>query len=190
MGRTSDAADRLLAAACALMHDRGYSGIGVAEICAHADVRKGSFYHFFPSKEELTIAVVDRHWETQRPEWIRAREGDGPALNRLAVLLDGQAAAQRADKAATGTVRGCLLANLGLELSTQEARVQRRIREVFDEQTAIVAAILTQAGVPAPDETARAVLAQLEGAVLFAKLTNDPASLDDLWSQTRRLLGV
>ena len=33
-------------AACELMHNRGYGSIGVAEICARADVRKGSFYHF------------------------------------------------------------------------------------------------------------------------------------------------
>ena len=37
---------------------------------------------------------------------------------------------------------------------------------------------------------ARAVIAQMEGMILFAKLGNDPAVLDDLWSQTLHLLGM
>lgn len=37
---------------------------------------------------------------------------------------------------------------------------------------------------------ARAVVAQLEGMVLFAKLDNDPAVLGDLWQYTLLLLGV
>ncbi|HCU50381.1 MAG TPA: TetR family transcriptional regulator, partial [Micromonosporaceae bacterium] len=47
MGRSSTARERILAAACELMLSRGYGSIGVAEICARADVKKGSFYHFF-----------------------------------------------------------------------------------------------------------------------------------------------
>ncbi|MFD6676979.1 TetR/AcrR family transcriptional regulator [Rhodococcus zopfii] len=46
MGRFSDARERLLAASGDLMHQLGYAAIGVAEICARAGVRKGSFYHF------------------------------------------------------------------------------------------------------------------------------------------------
>ncbi len=34
----------------------------MSEICEAADVRKGSFYHFFASKQELAVAVIDRHW--------------------------------------------------------------------------------------------------------------------------------
>ena len=38
------------------------------------------------------------------------------------------------------------------------------------------------------EETARALVAQLEGQVLFAKLHNNPRVLDDLWPQCRKLL--
>ena len=50
MGRTSTAKSRLIATAMQLMYVRGYTAVGVHEICTQASVHKGSFYHFFPSK--------------------------------------------------------------------------------------------------------------------------------------------
>ena len=62
MGRTSDAREKILSAAQSLIELRGYSALGVAEICKAADVPKGSFYYFFESKEALALAVIDEHW--------------------------------------------------------------------------------------------------------------------------------
>ncbi|MFD3536448.1 TetR/AcrR family transcriptional regulator [Streptomyces sp. NPDC058664] len=197
MGRTSTARERLLEATGDLMRSRGYGGLGVAEICARADVRKGSFYHFFESKQALTVEVVDAYWQDERACWTGALAGPEPALERLRRLLDGMAAVQRRTKETSGTVDGCLLGNLALELSTQEPGVRARLEEIFDEQIALVAGVLAEASadgaVPADrttTATARAVVALLEGLVLFAKLRNDPAVMDDLWPQTLMLLGA
>ncbi|WP_405178688.1 TetR/AcrR family transcriptional regulator [Nocardia sp. NBC_01377] len=189
MGRTSDARQRLLDAAGDLLHRRGYAAIGVAEICARADVRKGSFYHFFPSKEALSIAAIDAYWAVQRPAWLAARAGAGDPESRLESLIGAQIAAQRVYRQATGNLGGCMLANLGIELTDREPLVRKRIQEIFDEQTAIVADIVAEINAETSIATARAVLAQLEGALLFAKLHNDPSLLDRVWEQTRRLLG-
>lgn len=195
MGRTSTARERLLDAACGLMLNRGYGTIGVAEICARADVKKGSFYHFFESKQALTIEAINAHWAAQRPDWVATLRGDGPAEDRLERLCLDQAAAQRAAKTEGGAVNGCLFGNLALEMSTQDVVVQARLAEIFDEQIDLVHATLTDAAeqgtiaTPAATRTtARAVLAQLEGMVMFAKLANDPSVLDELWAQTSRLL--
>ena len=72
MGRTSDARERLVAAALELFSERAYSSVGVAEISARAGVQKGSFYYFFPSKEALALAVTDEHWAWQRADWARS----------------------------------------------------------------------------------------------------------------------
>ncbi|GLB62203.1 hypothetical protein NCCP2495_00810 [Dietzia sp. NCCP-2495] len=53
--------DRIVNAAGELFLARSYTGVGIAEICAAADVRKGTLYHFFPSKAEVARAVLDRH---------------------------------------------------------------------------------------------------------------------------------
>ncbi|WP_030273239.1 TetR/AcrR family transcriptional regulator [Streptomyces sp. NRRL B-24484] len=208
MGRSSTAQERLLDAACDLLHSSGYSAVGVAEICARAEVKKGSFYHFFASKQALTLAAVDAHWTQQRPVWEALLGAAGqPPLERLRRLLDAQAAAQRADKAGGGSVRGCLLGNLALELSGREPEIQARLAEIFDEQAALVQGVLAEAAATAPVvaapvaagpvaaaqvaadlATARAVVAQLEGAVLLAKLADDPGRLDSLWPAVQRLV--
>ncbi|GAA3446543.1 TetR family transcriptional regulator [Planomonospora venezuelensis] len=177
------------------MLGRGYGSIGVAEICARADVRKGSFYHFFESKQALTVAVVDAHWQAQRTAWTAVLDAPAPALDRLERLLREQAEGQRRAKLDGGAVHGCLLANLALELSRQDGPVQERLEEIFAEQIGLVQAVLDDAAregaIPAPRQgTARSLVAQLEGMVLFAKLGNDPEILDDLWEQARLLLGM
>src|SRR5690348_13640199 len=59
--------DRIVHAAARLILARSYQVVGVNEICEVASVQKGSFYHFFPSKTDLAIAVIDHHasalWE-------------------------------------------------------------------------------------------------------------------------------
>jgi TetR/AcrR family transcriptional regulator, transcriptional repressor for nem operon len=195
MGRTSTARERLLDAAGKLIHNRGYNSLGVAEICAQADVRKGSFYHFFDSKQALTIEVVQRHWQAQRYEWVAILNGTGPPLERLEALFRQQAQAQVRAQHTAGAINGCMLGNLALELSTQDHVVQARLLDIFNEQIAMVQTVLDQAAhdgalPPGKDTaaTARALIAQLEGMVLFAKLANDPTVLDDLWHQSALLL--
>ncbi|MGC2997089.1 TetR/AcrR family transcriptional regulator [Streptomyces sp. G35A] len=197
MGRTSTARDRLIDATGELMQSRGYSGLGVAEICAKAEVKKGSFYHFFESKQALTVEAVNAYWNAERDCWTTELASTDPALDRLRRLLDTMAQLQRRMKETAGTVDGCLLGNLALELSTQEPAVRARLEEIFDEQIALVAATLDDAAdegaVPrerATAATARAVVAHLEGLVMFAKLKNDPTVLDDLWPHTLLLLGA
>ncbi|MEV5543961.1 helix-turn-helix domain-containing protein [Saccharopolyspora shandongensis] len=55
----------MLTAAQELIELRGYSALGVAEICKAAGVPKGSFYYFFESKETLALAVLDDHWDAE-----------------------------------------------------------------------------------------------------------------------------
>ncbi len=76
MGRTSDARVKILGAAQSLIELRGYSALGVAEICQAAGVPKGSFYYFFESKEALALAVLDEQWRVQRADWERVLGGD------------------------------------------------------------------------------------------------------------------
>lgn len=197
MGRTSTARERLIDAAGDLLNDRGYTALGVAEICARADVRKGSFYHFFESKQALTMEAVDAQWASSREVWAGCLGGPEPGLDRVERLIGALVRLQCEDKAAAGSVRGCLFGNLALELRGAEQAVRDRVKHVFDEQVAMLTDALRAAeseGAIAPGHatptTARAVLAQLEGMVLFAKLANDTDVLAELWPRIRTLLGA
>ena len=63
MARTQTASEtraKLLDAARDVIRSKGYAGSTVDDICAVAGVTKGSFFHYFDSKEELGIAALER----------------------------------------------------------------------------------------------------------------------------------
>ncbi|WP_369386663.1 TetR/AcrR family transcriptional regulator [Streptomyces sp. CG1] len=197
MGRTSDAKDKILNAAQELMERRGYSDLGVAEICKVAGVPKGSFYYFFDSKETLALAVLDEHWHAQRADWQRVLGDDGePPLDRLRRLFTQTEAGLQAGQRSCGTISGCMFGNLTLELSNRTAPIRERLQEIFDAQAQMVEEVVAQAQVRGEatvadtHEAARSVVAQLEGQVLFAKLYNSTQRLDTLWANCQALLGA
>ncbi|MEV7393906.1 MULTISPECIES: TetR/AcrR family transcriptional regulator [unclassified Streptomyces] len=196
MGRTSDARRKILDAARSLIEARGYSALGVAEICKAAGVPKGSFYYFFESKEVLALAVVDEHWAAQKRDWTRALTDDVEPLQRLRRLFEETEAGQRAVQQGCGTVAGCLFGNLTLELSNQTETVRGRLQEIFDAQVDMVESVVAEArergevSVTDTREAARAVVAQLEGQVMLAKLYNTTERLSPLWENCRALLGA
>ena len=196
MGRTSDAKEKILGAAQTLIELRGYSALGVAEICKAAGVPKGSFYYFFESKEALALAVIDEHWAEQRRDWTRVLHGDAEPLLRLRQLFDETEESQRAGQSSCGTVSGCLFGNLTLELSNRTEPVRGRLQQIFDAQVDLVETVVAEArdrgevDVADTREAARSVVAQLEGQVLLAKLYNNTSPLTALWANCLALLGA
>ena len=196
MGRTSDARGKILSAAQSLIELRGYSALGVAEICKAADVPKGSFYYFFESKEALALAVIDEHWADQERTWSRILTGDEEPLTRLRRLFEATEAAQLAGQQSCGTVSGCLFGNLTLEMSNHTEAVRKRLQGIFETQVDMVTPVITAAqrrnevSVADPREAARSVVAQVEGQVLFAKLYNNTSLLGPLWANCLALLGA
>jgi TetR/AcrR family transcriptional repressor of nem operon len=196
MGRTSDAREKILTAAEALIALQGYSALGVAEICKAAGVPKGSFYYFFESKEALALAVIDEHWARQRGNWARLLGSEADPFERLRQLFAATQDDQHAGQQSCGTVSGCLFGNLTLEMSNQTEAVRERLQQIFADQVDMVAAVIKEAAdlgqvtVADPCAAARSIVAQLEGQVLFAKLYNDTQHLDALWASCLALLGA
>ena len=57
--RSEETHSRLLQSALACFAEQGYDATGVAEICLRAGVSKGAFYHHFPSKQAVFVALLD-----------------------------------------------------------------------------------------------------------------------------------
>ncbi|MEH1164274.1 TetR family transcriptional regulator C-terminal domain-containing protein [Micromonospora sp. CPCC 205539] len=197
MGRTSDARNKILVAAATLLDQRSYSALGVAEICTTAGVPKGSFYYFFESKQALARTVIDEHWAAQRRDWERLLGSRRDPLQRLRDLFEATQKVQHAGQKDSGLVVGCLFGNLALELSNQAEEIRLRLQEIFAEQIDLIEKVVVEAkerGQAGPSvdtrEAARAIVAQIEGLVLLAKLLNDPAQLEMLWRNCLGLLQV
>ncbi len=57
--RNEETKKRILQAAQQLFAKNGYDATGVAEICTAAAVSKGAFYHHFPSKQAVFLALLE-----------------------------------------------------------------------------------------------------------------------------------
>src|SRR5262249_46844839 len=106
--------DRLVEVARTLFWAHGYTGTGIAQILKEADAGSGSLYYFFPTKEDLLLAVLEWYRENLGPavvEPVFARVCD--PIERIFGILDGY----RQGLLATGFARGCPIGNLALELA-------------------------------------------------------------------------
>ncbi|MEA3410209.1 MAG: TetR/AcrR family transcriptional regulator [Pseudomonadota bacterium] len=176
-----DSRSRILSTARELFHSRSYADVGVKEICDSARVQKGSFYHFFPSKRDLALAVID----DMADEWAHgfvaeAFDRELPPVERLDYLIDAAYYWQKAAKDIEGRMPGCLFGNLALEVSTRDDVLRAKLTAVFNKtrdqiRETLDDAVATLAIEPLDSEkTATAMLAFLEGVILLAKTRNDP----------------
>jgi len=187
MNLVTDTRSRIIAAAKPRFHSRSYANVGIQEICESAGVQKGSFYHFFPSKRDLVLAVIDEFAD----EWAHGFVAEAfdpalPPMERIDYLIDAAYFWQKSIKQVHGRMLGCLFGNLTLEVSTQDDILRAKLLAIFARAKSRFEATLAEAvadGALAPldaTRTAEAMLAYLEGVILLAKAQNDPELLHRL----------
>ena len=196
MPRASDAKEKLLAAALDLIWSSSYGTVGVEDICIQAGVRKGTFYHFFPSKADLAVAAYEAHWREVEPLFEAAFAADIPPLDRLTRWCGMICEKQMELYEKYGHVPGCPFANVGSELGTQDEKLRRKSAEMIEcgmryVETAIGDAVRAKL-LPKQDvrETAEAVAACVLGQMLHAKILNEPGMLRDLDRIVMQQLGI
>jgi TetR/AcrR family transcriptional regulator, transcriptional repressor for nem operon len=186
MGRTSTAKARLIATAMDIMYVRGYTAVGVHEICTQAGVHKGSFYHFFPSKQALVLAVIDTYGEHIRGLWEDVMTADGSLRERLQRGFAHTYSAHYQLRTGSDQLYGCPLGNLALELGSQAPVVRQKLHDMFTAWARVIERSLREAmasgALPAldPVTTAQTLLAYFEGVMLLAKTQNTPEVITQL----------
>lgn len=186
--------NQLLRAGVAVLTEKGFSAVGIEEILSAASVPKGSFYHYFASKDEFGLALIDSYadyFAAKLDRWFEAP--DRRPLQRLADFI----ADARAGMARHDFRRGCLVGNLGQEMGVLPEVFRQRISAVFADWQARTAGCLRAAQVAGeiPQDANCERLAAFfwigwEGAVLRAKLERNSGALDAFADGFFKLLGA
>lgn len=110
------------------MYASGYGSSGLNEILKAAGVPKGSFYHYFSSKEAFGLEVLEAY--TRSFDGFFAEHFDNsanPPLTRLRTFFD--ASIKRLE--AGGFQGGCLVGNVAQEMSDQSQSFRQKTEEIF-----------------------------------------------------------
>lgn len=124
--------ERLLETAIDLIWKSSYGSVSVDDICKEADVKKGSFYHYFPSKIDLAIAAIGRAFENYRPVLDEAFSPSKPSLKRFEDYVAAGYKAQSEITREQGVVCGCPFISLASEMAPQDESIRKKTNEIIN----------------------------------------------------------
>ena len=131
MGRpSSDTKQTLIDTALELIWTSSYGSVSVDDICKAAGVKKGSFYHFFPSKVDLAVAAMEHSYHEVKPLYDTIFSPDTPPVQRFERMADFAVAKQAEAAERYGRVCGCPCASLGSEMAGQEDGIRAKFEDI------------------------------------------------------------
>ena len=179
--------DRIVEAAQQLFFQHGYECTSLAQIRKLARVNSGSLHYFFPSKEALLAAVLEKY---KGMFWLQVLE---PAyqyvsdpIEQIFAILNGYRKLLRA----TDFHLGCPIGNLALEVSNSHPKIRRLIAENFEVWHGEIEDLIDEASDRLPAKTkptpfGRFVIATMEGAVILARTYRSLEPFDQTVSQLK-----
>jgi len=180
-------------AAQVLVGRKGFSAVGLNEILQAAEVPKGSFYHYFTSKDGFGVVLLDTYFD----HYVHGMQQlfDQPGLSQHAKLMrywdawiDNQTGCTEAGK--------CLAVKLGAEVSDLSEPMRLALQRGTSRTIALLAVAL-QRGVEdgslrlqhRPQDLAQQLYALWLGSSVMSKITLTSAPFDEALLLTRQLLG-
>lgn len=170
----SETRSALIRAGVAILTQKGFSATGLDEILRSVKVPKGSFYHYFDSKDAFGIELIDAYNEyfVRKLDHFLLNKERKPVDRLRDFVCDAEAGMKR-----YGFTRGCLVGNLGQEMGSLPESFRQQITSVFSDWQVRTAECLSEARANGdiPDTVNCAQIASFfwigwEGAVLRAKL--------------------
>ncbi|VVM95015.1 HTH-type transcriptional repressor NemR [Pseudomonas fluorescens] len=172
---------------------KGFSAVGLNEILQAAEVPKGSFYHYFNSKDAFGVVLLDHYFD----HYVHGMQQlfDAPGLTQHAKLMrywhcwiDNQTGCSDAGK--------CLAVKLGAEVSDLSEPMRLALQR-GTARTIVLLAKALQQGVEDgsvvitqhPESLAQRLYALWLGTSVMSKITRTAAPFDEALGLTRQLLG-
>ncbi len=190
---------KLIDTAKNLIWTSSYGAVSVDDICRKAGVKKGSFYHYFPSKQDLALAAMEEYQQYKVEHIMKPVFAANKSFQRQiedmanAILEDNHRNLKE-----LGCVCGCPLAALGSEMIGQEEQVIRaKVEEMFNVCREIFIGAINKAiqnkEIPAFDVDSKAEEAHdfITGLMIMARIHNSLDGLErDLKPGLLRILGL
>lgn len=188
-----DTRERILLIGEGLILGKGFSALGLSEILGAAAVPKGSFYHYFQSKEGFGVAMLERYFADYQVRLRRElREDERPACERLIAYFGAwleQARASSCNKL-------CLAVKLAAEVSDLSEPMRQALTVGMQGITAVIADVLREAQAEGQlqeqdaFELAEFIYATWVGASLLSKVHLEIRPMELAMQQTKVLLRV
>lgn len=165
-----------------MLTEQSFSATGIDAVVKRLGVPKGSFYHYFESKEAYGLAVLEAYdtYFCRKLDRHLLDEARGPLERISHFVADARGGLERFDYR-----RGCLVGNLGQEVSTLPTSYRARLLQAFNTWERRLADCLRLAqrrGELSPDADGDALAVAFwigwEGAVLRARLERSGEPLD------------
>lgn len=188
-----DVRQHILDVAHPLLLRKGFTAVGLAEVLNAAQVPKGSFYHYFGSKEAFGEAVLEGYFAEYLSRTETLLAPPGTAAQRLQRYFDDWLDSQTGDEAQSR----CLVVKLGAEVcdlsESMRAALARGTRAITGRLAQCIEAGRLDGSLPGAGDSATAGVVLYQnwlGASLLAKITRDRAPLDTVMANTRQTLGL
>ncbi len=177
---------KLINTAIELIWSESYNAVSVDEICRKADVKKGSFYHFFPSKAHLALETMDSCMNETKLHYDDIFSATRPPLERFELMVKYVVDQQKEISAELGHVCGCPFATLGSELASQDQEIGKKITDICAKKTAYYESALrdlVSEGVIDVDTDvklkANEIFGFIIGQLIMARISNDLKFIED-----------
>jgi TetR/AcrR family transcriptional regulator, transcriptional repressor for nem operon len=166
--------ERIVQVAAKLFRERGFDGIGVADLMKAAGLTHGGFYGNFSSKDDLVAEASGRALEELAQYWSTVIEKAPESA--FATIVDRYLSEGHRD--APG--RGCLVAALGSDLRRQARPVRRVVTEGVSAFIGQLMQVIPGKSKAARRRQALTDFAAMVGAVTIARAVDDPALSKDV----------
>jgi len=189
-----DTRQSLLDTARRIVAVKGYAAVGINEVLAEADVPKGSFYHYFSSKDAFGEAMMKSYFDGYLATMDRiVADRDKRAAEHLMWYWQNFYDTQVVDDCQGG----CLVVKLGAEVSdlSEAMRVVMKAgtTAIVDRVEQMIISGIADGSVSVdagPRTTAEALYDIWLGASVMAKIHRSPDCLDHAMTVTRQVLHV
>jgi TetR/AcrR family transcriptional repressor of nem operon len=161
--------ERILEAAAQRFRERGFEGIGVADLMKEAGLTHGGFYGHFSSKEDLIAEASARALAQSLELWSKL--ADRPSGDPLSALADAYLNRRHRDNPGGG----CVLAALGPDVSRQGRAVRRTVTDHVRSACDFLAKLIPGKSKAARRRKAISTYATLVGAMVIARAVDDRA---------------